>query len=206
MRAAEVVRSPSLVAGSEAGVRILLPVPGRSEPQRLVDRFVEQVRRRLPVVAAAGSTVADLASADRTIREAQHVMASLTQPDDRSVVHRLEDLHVRGLLALLGHDDRLRAFVERELSPLRAHDSTRDGAHLLHVARVVVEEWGSKSAAATRLNISRPVLYDRIARIERALGTSLADPLVRTSLHVALLADDTLAGRTGLDERRPSPS
>jgi purine catabolism regulator len=58
------------------------------------------------------------------------------------------------------------------------------------VTRVLIEEWGSKSAAAARLNVSRPVLYDRIARIERALGTSLDDPEVRTSLHVALLADE----------------
>jgi purine catabolism regulator len=192
LRAAEVVRSPSLVAGSESGVRVLLPVPGQADPHKLVDRFVGHVRGRLPVVATAGSAVAELTSADRTIREAMHVLSSLPETYDPDVVHRLEDLHVRGLLSLLSHDDRLRAFVERELAPLRDDDSPGHES-LLHVARVLIEEWGSKSAAAARLNVSRPVLYDRIGRIERALGASLADPEVRTSLHVAFLADGPVA-------------
>ncbi len=195
LRAAELVRSPALVAGSESDVRVLLPVPGRADPHTIVDRFVDHVRTRLPVVATAGSAVPELTSSGRTIREALHVMSSLPEAYDLAVVHRLEDLHVRGLLSLLSHDDRLQAFVERELAPLRANDSPDNGA-LLHVARVLVEEWGSKSAAAARLNVSRPVLYDRIRRIERAIGASLADSEVRTSLHVALLADGS-AGSPG---------
>ena len=59
----------------------------------------------------------------------------------------------------------------------------------------MVEHAGHKSAAASALNISRQVLYDRIAKIERILGASLDDAELRTSLHVALLADDV---------RRPS--
>lgn len=188
LRAAEVIRSPSLVAGSESGVRILLPVPVRVEPDLLVGRFVDQVRSRLSVVATAGSVVPELRFADRTIREALHVMSSLPAAFDPARVHRLEDLHVRGLLALLSNDDRLRAFVERELAPLRT-DIARDHESLLHVVQVLIEEWGNKSAAAARLNLSRPALYDRIGRVERALGATLDNSEVRTSLHLALLAD-----------------
>lgn len=196
LRAAELVRSPCLVAASESDVRMLLPIPGRGDPVRLVDRFAEHVRGRVPVVVTAGSPATALVTADRTLREALHVMASLRERPDASVVHRLEDLHLRGLLALLSDDDRLQAFTERELEPLRDADRAGD-TQLLHTTRVVVEYWGSKSAAAQALNVSRPVLYERIARIERILGASLSDAEVRSSLHVAFLTDaGTRARRT----------
>jgi purine catabolism regulator len=194
LRAAELVRSPGVVAASESDVRVLLPIAGRNDPVRLADEFAGHVRARVPVVTAAGSVATSMATADRTLREAIHVMASLRQGHDTSPVHRLADLHLRGLLALLTDDDRLQAFTERELAPLRHADRTGE---LLHTTRVVIEHWGSKSAAAAALNISRPVLYDRIARIERVLGADLSDAEVRSSLHVALLADaGTPARRT----------
>ena len=62
-------------------------------------------------------------------------------------------------------------------------------AYDLYLTRTL-EHAGRKSAAASSLNISRQVLYDRIAKIERLLGSSLDDAELRTSLHVALLADD----------------
>jgi PucR family transcriptional regulator, purine catabolism regulatory protein len=93
-------------------------------------------------------------------------------------------VHLRGLLTLLADDLRLTAFADRELAALR------DQPELLRTLRAVVEHAGRKSAAASSLNISRQVLYDRIAKIERLLGSSLDDAELRTSLHVALLADD----------------
>jgi len=93
-------------------------------------------------------------------------------------------VHLRGLLTLLADDPRLTAFADRELAALR------DQPELLRTLRAVVEHAGRKSAAASSLNISRQVLYDRIAKIERLLGSSLDDAELRTSLHVALLADD----------------
>ncbi len=66
----------------------------------------------------------------------------------------------------------------------------REQPELLRTLRALVGHPGSKSAAAAALNISRPVVYDRIARLERILGLSLDDAETRTSLHVALLADD----------------
>lgn len=47
--------------------------------------------------------------------------------NEQAVVYRLTDLHVRGLLALLVDDDRLRVFVDRELAPLRTIDGDRLG-------------------------------------------------------------------------------
>ena len=194
LRAAEALHSPVLVAAFGSDVRLLLAASPGQDPDALVDRLAAQVRARTPVTLAAGSVVEGLGAADRTLRESLHVMASLPADSDPAVVHRLADLHLRGLLALLAEDDRLRAFVDRELAPLRAHPGRPDV--LAETARVLVEEWGNKSGAAARLRISRPVLYDRLAQLERALGARLADAEVRTSLHVALLAERLLDGPT----------
>ncbi len=191
LRAAERLASPALVAAFGSEVRVLLTVPAGPDPDRTVEEVAAQVRSRTPVTVAAGAAVEALPDAGRSLREALHVLASLAPGSADRVVHRLADLHVRGLLALLADDDRLRAFVDRELGPLRAADSGRSQP-LVETTRVLVEEWGNKSGAAARLRVSRPVLYDRIARVERAIGASLADAEVRTSLHVALLAESVL--------------
>ena len=179
----------ALVAAFEADVRLLVSVPGRLDPVRAVDRLVGTVQGGSPAVVAAGTPVDALRSADRSLREASHVLDALAgREPDRDGAHRLEDVHLRGLLALLAGDDRLRDFTDRQLASLRAADE-RDGGDLLHAARVLIDHWGSKSAAAQALNVSRPVLYDRLHRIERLLGTDLADAETRTSLHIALVAD-----------------
>ena len=104
-------------------------------------------------------------------------------------MRRLDDVHLRGLLTLLADDARVTTFADRELARLR------DEPELRRTLRAVVEHPASKSAAAVALNVSRPVLYDRIARIERLLGLTLDDAEVRTSLHVALLADEVRTAR-----------
>jgi purine catabolism regulator len=106
-------------------------------------------------------------------------------------VHRLDDLHLRGLLALLGDDDRLRLFVDRELAPLRRHDRA-DGSRtdLVAALRALLLHPASKTEAAASLHLSRAAFYDRLARIETILDADLDDPDVRVSLHVALLADE----------------
>jgi purine catabolism regulator len=183
----------ALVAAFETDVRLLVSLPRRLDAVRAVDRLVRDVRTRAPAVAAAGTGVESLRGAGRSLREAMHVLEALAgrEPDHGAVrgAHRLEDVHLRGLLALLADDDRVQDFVDRELGALRAADA-RDGTDLLAAARCLVEHWGSKSAAASALNVSRPVLYDRLHRIERVLGADLSDAERRASLHVALVAAD----------------
>lgn len=107
-------------------------------------------------------------------------------------LHRLEDVRLRGLLTLLAGDERLAAFSERELHRLRAADSAH-GGRLEQALRAVLGNPRSKTAAAASLAVSRPVLYERIALAEQALGVDLDDGESRTSLHVALLAADIRA-------------
>ena len=184
LRAAEVSRAPTLASVFENEVRALVAVPARGDAVRLVDRWAEQVTTRVRAAVAAGSPAEDLRAADRTLLEASQVLAALPAGGDAHGVRRLDDLHLRGLLTLLADDARLATFAERELARLRGEPE------LARTLRALVEHPSSKSAAAAALNVSRPVLYDRIARLERLLGVSLDDAEVRTSLHVALLTAD----------------
>lgn len=193
LRAADRTGLPALVTAHEDGVRVLLPVPPRDRPDRAADRFVEEVRSGTANVAAAGSSVTALAQADRTLREAAQVLSAVPEAAEPTGVVRLEDVHVRGLLTLLADDDRVRDFARRELAPLREADSRGE---LERTLRAVLQHWESKSAAAAALNMSRPVLYERMARIERILSVELRDAEARASLHVALIADE-LTGRAG---------
>ena len=90
---------------------------------------------------------------------------------------------------MLHDDDRLQLFVGRELDRLREHDES-SGSALLEAVRALVMHANSKTDAAASLHISRPVLYDRLAKAEDLLGVDLDDPDVRVSLHVALMADE----------------
>ena len=184
LRAAEVARAPTLASVFDGEVRALVALPARGDTVRQTDRWAEQVTTRVAAVVTAGSPVGELTSADRTLLEASQVLAALPPGEPVPGVRRLDDVHLRGLLTLLADDARLTAFADRELAALR------DQPELLRTLRAVVEHAGRKSAAASSLNISRQVLYDRIAKIERLLGSSLDDAELRTSLHVALLADD----------------
>ena len=106
-------------------------------------------------------------------------------------VHRLDDVGLRGLVALLADDERLHAFVQRQLAVLREHDE-REQRGLEAALLALLTHPGSKSHAAASLHVSRPVFYDRLARLERLLGVDLDDPDVRVSLHVALVADEVV--------------
>ena len=132
-------------------------------------------------VVTAGSPVDELTSADRTLLEASQVLAALPPGEPAPGVRRLDDVHLRGLLTLLADDARLTAFADRELGRA-ARRSPSCSAPCARSSSTPA----SKSAAASSLNISRQVLYDRIAKFERLLGSSLDDAELRTSLHVAL--------------------
>lgn len=193
VRAAHGLRLPALVCEVERDLRVLVSVAPSADADDLVDRVAARVLAQHDVVLAAGRAVSDRTAIARTVTEAGQVADAAPQarreldPD----VHRLADLHLRGLLSLLGEDDRLRLFVERELAPLKQHDRA-DGSRtdLVAALRALVLHPASKTEAAASLHLSRAAFYDRLARIETILDADLDDPDVRVSLHVALLADE----------------
>ncbi len=198
VRAAHGLRLPALVCEVERDLRVLVSAPPTADADDLLDRLAARVLAHHDVVLAAGRVVTDRTGITRSLTEAGQVADAAPQvrreqdPD----VHRLADLHLRGLLALLGEDDRVRLFVDRELAALKSHDRA-DGARtdLLAALRALVLHPASKTEAAASLHLSRAAFYDRLARIETILEADLDDPDVRVSLHVALLADE-LSGTT----------
>lgn len=190
LAAAESVRAQALVTESDHDVVALLSLPSSGRVDAVVDRFAQRVGERHDVVVAAGRVAVDRDDVDRSVREAQQVADAIgTAPDVAHAVHRLEDTHLRGLLSLLGDDDRLALYVDRELAPLRDHDD------LLDAVRALLEHPTSKTDAAASLHLSRAAFYDRLARAQRLIVADLDDPDTRVSLHVALLADRLRSAR-----------
>ncbi|MBT0773379.1 PucR family transcriptional regulator ligand-binding domain-containing protein [Kineosporia sp. J2-2] len=189
--ATHVARTPALVCEIDREVRALLSLPRAVPADQAVDRVAERVGQRHALLVCAGSTAASSTTIDRTLLEARQVADSLPG-DPAPGVHRLADVHLRGLLTLFGDDDRLRLFVDRELRQVREHDASPAGrgTALLPVLRALVNHPAGKSAAAGALHLSRAAFYDRLARLEKLLGVSLEDPDIRVSLHVALIADE----------------
>lgn len=183
------LRVPSLACEMHQEVRVLLSVPSSADVDRTTEQISARVRRRHSVVVSAGRTASRVGEIDRTLRESQHVAASVRADAVQRTVHRLDDVHLRGLLALLGDDERLRLFVDRELDSLKRHDA-QQGSTLFPTLKALLCHPGSKSDAAASLHLSRPAFYDRLSKIERVLAVDLDDPDIRVSLHVAVIADE----------------
>jgi PucR family transcriptional regulator, purine catabolism regulatory protein len=190
VHAAHELRVPALVCEIDRDVRALLSFAPSSNARRGVDALAARVGRRQRVTVGAGRPATRPVDISRTLREALHVVQTVRDSSSGPAVHRLEDVHLRGLLAMLGDDDRVRLFVDRELDLLRRHGEESGDGGLLEVLRALVSHPTSKSAAAASLHMSRPVFYDRLAKIESLLGVDLDDPDIRVSLHVALVAEE----------------
>jgi purine catabolism regulator len=192
VRAAHGLRVPALVCEADREVRVLLSVPATSDPDAVADRLAGRVQGVTPLVVAAGRPSPALDGIATSLLEARQVADAVPTPRGGAatgpVVHRLADLHVRGLLALLGDDDRVRVFVDRELRRLREADAGR--GTLVTALRAFLEYPASKTDAAASLHLSRAAFYDRLAKIQAVLGVDLDAPEVRLSLHLALLADE----------------
>jgi purine catabolism regulator len=187
----------------DASIGVLLSLPLRSNVDPVLDRLSEALSRRdasgrSPAgtddwVMAVGSVVPSLRDARRAFLEAMQVADAAPAGAPAYRFYRLPDVRLRGLLHLLRDDDRLQTYVERELGPLLANDSSdRRGGDLVGVLRTYLECGRNKSAAADAAHLSRPSLYERLERIESVLAVDLDDVESCLSLHVALLALDAL--------------
>jgi purine catabolism regulator len=180
---------PAIIATVDGVVRALLSVPRRMSAIKAADDIAAALPSRLSFLAAAGGEVDRFSTLDRAMREARQVLTALRADAPTGKVHHLVDVHVRGLLTLMGDDERLQSFSDRELGPLRAADRSQ-GGRLEQALRALLDHPASKSAAAASISISRPVLYERLAQVERLLGVDLDDGETRASLHLALMIDE----------------
>ena len=190
VRAAHDLKVPALVCHLDGDVRALLSLAASSPVDRLVDELAERVGRRHAVIAGAGRTSTRSGEIDRTLRESRQVVDSTPAGELRpGRVSRLDDVGLRGLLAMLVGDERIATYVQRQLATLREHD-LHAGTALEPALLALLTHPASKSEAAASIHVSRPVFYDRLARLERLLDVSLDDADTRVSLHVALIADE----------------
>lgn len=184
------LRVPVLVSHLDGDVRALLSFAISTQPQRTIDDLAERVSRRNAVVVGAGRPVARTGEIDRTLREARQVLDSVRTSELASGrVHRLDDTGLRGLLAMLADDERVRLYIDRQLRVLREHDAA-SSSQLETALIALLNNPTSKTEAAASLHLSRPAFYDRIAKLEKLLSIDLDDADARASLQVALMADE----------------
>jgi purine catabolism regulator len=183
-------RVPALVGSlDDTRVGALLALPPRADPDAVLGRLADRLRRRLgdDDVIGAGSVVDSVPEVQRSFLEAEQVAEVAARNGGGLAFYRLPDLRLRGLLHLLRDDPRVQAFAERELGPLLRRDDAA-GSQMLTALTAYLEAGGNKAEAAKRAHLARPTLYERLRRIEEVLGVSLDSAQSRTSLHVAVLA------------------
>ncbi|MCR8899883.1 PucR family transcriptional regulator [Gordonia amicalis] len=144
---------------------------------------------RVTIGVAPDST--RLVDAARGLAESAHVAeAALSLPKSDKAFHRTTDVRLRGLIAVIRSDARVQAFAETELRGLLEHHARHDD-NMLETLRRFIGLGGNKAELAKAMNLTRPTVYARLARIERILGVELDDAESRTSLHAALLILDS---------------
>ncbi|WP_107658291.1 PucR family transcriptional regulator ligand-binding domain-containing protein [Nocardia suismassiliense] len=152
-------------------------------------RRVDGVERVVIGVGAESDSLLDTA---HELPHAAHVAEVALSLETSRPFYRSGDVRLRGLLSLIRNEPGVQRFAETELSALLRYD-IRHTADLTRTLRQFLDLAGNKTELARRLNISRPTLYDRLARIERILAVDLEDGESRTSLHAALLIRDLTA-------------
>lgn len=179
------------VLGSDS-VGVLLALPARALEESLLRRVGDHIAESASLarlgdgrwwsigVAEACDSVAAAADA---LGQAEHIAAAagaLGLPTARA-----RDVRLRGVLAMLGDDGRVRAFVHSELGAL----TTPERADDLALLEAYLRAGGNISELARVTFRSRPALYHRLGMLERELGVPLlGDAESLTSLHVAVLA------------------
>ncbi|WP_443673924.1 PucR family transcriptional regulator [Micromonospora phaseoli] len=156
------------------------------------DRGTASGRSASGLIIAAGSGVGSLREAGRSLTEARQVAEAARRDRRELPIFRLPHVGLAGLLHLLRDEPRLQTFVERELGTLLAYDAQHPREQLLGTLRAYLEQGRNKSAAAVAAHLSRPAFYERLARIGRILDVDLDSVDACLSLHVALLALDTI--------------
>ncbi len=197
-------RATALGAADDRRITLILGLTrgGELDPRlaKVCTAIAAEVRRAEGVERVAigvGAESESLLDTARELANAAHVaevaLSLKSQNSPYSTVprpfYRSGDVRLRGLLSLIRNEPGVQRFSETELSALLHHD-IRHRVDLTRTLRGFLDMAGNKTELARRMSISRPALYDRLARIERILGVDLDDGEIRTSLHTALLIRD----------------
>jgi purine catabolism regulator len=197
-RAARQIGVPALVGlvEDDSVLAVLLSLPLDREVDKDVARWVEAMATQVGgqrYIVGVGTTVSQPADARGSLVEAMHVAEAALGMDVSKPFVRSSDLRLRGLLQVLRGNVELQGYAERELGPLLEYDR-KQGTSLAVVLRSFLECGRNKTAAAEHAHVSRPWMYEQLARVERVLGVDLTAEEVCVSLQVALMAWDNMRG------------
>lgn len=184
----ESARATSLSASLQSGqVGMVLGVGAKQLEEPLLERICRQLaqgRQSVDWSVGVGRGRGSVKEAAHGLEEAIQVAETVATFDTRArPFYRFADVRLRGLLALMHADARLKSFAEAELAGIL--DPLDEPA--LELLGLYLKHGGNKSALARTGFLSRPALYARLEKLEDKLGFSLEDAESRTSLHVALL-------------------
>lgn len=193
--AAKEAGTSAIVGGRRAGM--LVGIVGR-RGARPVDDVLTTLFSHLaeesavPHSVGAGDAVGSLLEAGAHLENAVQVAGIVATMSVRSrPFYRFADVRLRGLVAALQDDPRMRAFAESELGGLvddqAEADRNRSRWSDIDFLELLLRKGGSKSAIAQEMGLSRPAVYARAERLERRLGVSLDDAESRAALHTAVL-------------------
>lgn len=174
----------------ERTVAALLALEPTEPEGPVLDRLAANLRTHewaKRVVMGVGAAASSIGGARHTLSEAQQAADAAAGYQGRAPYFRLPDVGLRGFLFLMRDDPRLQTYVEQALGPLLGHDA-RHGTELVATLECYLRAGCNKSAAAQDAHLSRPALYERLARIQRILGVDPSTVDTRLSLHVALVA------------------
>ena len=189
---ASAFRHDAQVVSGQDRVYVLLPqTGGPAKVRSWVRGTVASLDRELGVAlkAVIAAPISGLAGAASARAEVDRVFDSAERhPGAINPVTSVEEARTTVVLdeivSLVAADGRL---LDPRLVDLRDYDAKHDGS-LVHTLRAYLDCFGDVAAASGRLHVHPNTVRYRVRRIEKVLGTSLADPDDRLVLALGLRA------------------
>ncbi|GAB3616420.1 PucR family transcriptional regulator [Okibacterium endophyticum] len=168
---------------------LVLGLRSSSDREQLADRVAALLRdvaahRGSSEIVVAVGAASEWATLGEGLREATEATAVAALMPSRAW-YDAAAMPLDRLLWRLNDNEDLRRYAERMLGPLLAHDAKSKNA-LLPTLATLCGNGGRRAETARALYLNRQALYDRIARIERVLGTDLSDWDTLLALYLAI--------------------
>jgi DNA-binding PucR family transcriptional regulator len=193
----EIVRSTSLAAWPDTlvacrpeGIVVLAGAVGApgSDGRRLAERVQAAAAQhfpQFPVSVGLGGTCRGAADYPRACERAVKALRIVRSLGRRASVVDIDELDVYEALFDSASKDRLWAFVDRTLGPLREYDNAH-ASDIVRTLEVYLESGGSLAEAAKALVVHANTVEYRLRRASELCGRDLRDPEERFRLQLAL--------------------
>jgi purine catabolism regulator len=167
----------------DGGVAVLLEAADDEHARRRAAALLEETGAG---AGGVGRVRRDPGELRRSYDEALYACEA-RPPNGHPFMATFRDLGSIQLLLSLQDERGVELYCDSLLGPLVEHDAAH-GSALVHTLRTYLAHSSSKVRTARALRIQRQTLYQRLERIESALGADLGDGRVRASLLLALRA------------------